>query len=372
MSVLALVTSAVLVSRLAQDVSAPLAGDWRVLPAGPKVLGRPGAVVATNTGFLVVPEMPMPDAADAVADVALYDLATGRWERIETPRYATAATAVWTGSLLYAMSTTDEGLAFWSFSPQHRRWAMLPEPPLPRDTAGSMVWTGNELLVWGGRDHQPRAPVGFAAYAPSTGRWRLLDAGPLSPRQFHSATWTGKEMLVVGGTDLVGPDMADAAAYNPAQDRWRSVAPLAHGRYQHRAFWTGSSLVVLGGSHPDSGATIEVYSPGRDEWDGVRGLPWPVSADSAIVPYADSLLVVGGGQTPPGQMGFLVDPARSVSRRVAGPLGTRCGARGAASSHFVLVVGGEKCSVEPSPEDQTAPPLQAPLPRGLLLRIADP
>jgi hypothetical protein len=51
-------------------------------------------------------------------------------------------------------------------------------------------------------------------YDPVAGRWQAVPAGPLSSRLFHTAVWTGQEMLVWGGT-AGDAALADGASYRP-------------------------------------------------------------------------------------------------------------------------------------------------------------
>jgi hypothetical protein len=37
-----------------------------------------------------------------------------------------------------------------AYSPETNRWQLLPQAPLARTTEHSAVWTGQELIVWGG------------------------------------------------------------------------------------------------------------------------------------------------------------------------------------------------------------------------------
>ena len=63
-----------------------------------------------------------------------------------------------------------------------------------------------------GSDEAP--PVRLGTYDPVTNRWQTFAAGPLSSRVIHTAVWTGQEMLVWGGMNGETP-LADGAAYRP-------------------------------------------------------------------------------------------------------------------------------------------------------------
>lgn len=131
-----------------------------------------------------------------------------------------------------------------------------------------MVWTGEDLIVWGGEasDQGPAFADG-AAYNPSTNTWRLIAESPLSPRTFHVAVWTGNEMLIVAGFGE-----RDGAAYDPATDSWRSIqdppVPLeSPSRYESAgSVWTGQELIIW----EISSDQVAAYAPDLDTW---RTLP---------------------------------------------------------------------------------------------------
>jgi hypothetical protein len=74
------------------------------------------------------------------------------------------------------------------------------------------------------------------------------DCEPPSPRAGHIAVWTGQEMIIWGGYDQTGP-LNDGAAFDPRTNEWRALAPLSW--FEARAFaeavWTGDDVLMLGG-----------------------------------------------------------------------------------------------------------------------------
>ena len=77
-------------------------------------------------------------------------------------------------------------------------------PRSPKDTA---VWTGQELMVFGGA----RA----VAYDPVRARWTTLPPAPVKHRDRHAAVWTGTEMLIFGGCCRGSRHHRDGALYSP-------------------------------------------------------------------------------------------------------------------------------------------------------------
>src|ERR1700690_1790219 len=92
--------------------------------------------------------------------------------------------------------------------------------------------------------------------------WRLLlimaaaaffglesaSGAPFAGRSLHTAVWTGNEMIVWGG-DGPGVYLNDGARYDPAANHWTTVSlsGAAAGRDSFTAVWTGSAMIVWGG-----------------------------------------------------------------------------------------------------------------------------
>jgi hypothetical protein len=86
-----------------------------------------------------------------------------------------------------------------------------------------------------------------AAFNPATGGWRKIAQAPLAGRSGHIAVWTGQEMVVWGGykqccpIDSVAHD-SDAAAYNPTTDSWRRLVDVPSP-------WSGDDGGVIVGAY---------------------------------------------------------------------------------------------------------------------------
>ncbi|MEY2463957.1 MAG: hypothetical protein QOH64_2095 [Acidimicrobiaceae bacterium] len=154
------------------------------------------------------------------------------------------------------------------------QWTQLPPSPLgPRD-GSAVVWTGAELIVWGGQpsENPYGPPVGDgAAYTPTTRSWRVLPDTPLTPRIGTTSVWTGTEMVVWGGAEANDSTATvnDGAAFNPITNTWRRLAPSPlTPRAYAQGTWTGHELVIL--SNTADGAR---YDPSIDQWQPLPPLP---------------------------------------------------------------------------------------------------
>lgn len=176
-------------------------------------------------------------------------------------------------------------------------WRPIAAPPIPPAAGMAGVWTGRQLVVWGGSaaggaaaggDGGTWHPAGAgAAYDPATDRWEVLPPAPVTARVGATAVWSGREVLVWGGA--AGPDafFADGAAYDPAARRWRKLpaAPI-RPRTGHEAVWTGREMVVWGGYprccpidsvlHDPAAAA---FDPATDRWRRIGDVPPPWSGD---------------------------------------------------------------------------------------------
>lgn len=67
--------------------------------------------------------------------------------------------------------------------------------------SNTTVWTGAELIVWGGQDADSLPVNTGGRYDPSTDSWAATSTGASAPsaRRGHSAVWTGGQMIVWAG-----------------------------------------------------------------------------------------------------------------------------------------------------------------------------
>jgi N-acetylneuraminic acid mutarotase len=116
------------------------------------------------------------------------------------------------------------------------------------------------MIVWGGGTNDG------SRYNPGNNTWAGVAAtGAPASRDQHTAVWTGSEMIVWGGWGSSGC-VNDGGQYNPVSNTWTAVttssAPGA--RYRHTAVWTGSEMIVWGGrGSSDPLNDTWCYTPGR-------------------------------------------------------------------------------------------------------------
>src|SRR5207249_3238938 len=66
---------------------------------------------------------------------------------------------------------------------------------------GTAVWTGTEMIAWGGYDRYGIETNTGGRYDPLMDKWTPTSMGQSVPsrRRSHTAMWTGTEMIVWGG-----------------------------------------------------------------------------------------------------------------------------------------------------------------------------
>lgn len=98
----------------------------------------------------------------------------------------------------------------------------VPPGPLPGRSLHDVLWTGEEVIVWGGVD-PASGLVDGAAFDPVSSLWRRLPAAPLTPGTRTKALYVGGTMWVVSGRETVSYDVSD--------DSWTEIGegrPLHH------------------------------------------------------------------------------------------------------------------------------------------------
>jgi Galactose oxidase, central domain len=167
-------------------------------------------------------------------------------------------------------------------------WRRLAAAPLSPRVGHSAVWTGNRLLVWGGRVAGGGARADGAAYDPAGDRWSRLPPAPVAGRFGHAAVWTGSELLVWGGLRPVRSGtsevaLADGAAYQPATRRWRPIAPAPFAG--DTALWTGTELLAFGrvGAGPAARLGVAAYRPPSGRWRRLEASPLPAGDEVSLV-----------------------------------------------------------------------------------------
>ncbi len=256
------------------------------------------------------------------------------WEERAAPdlRGRAGNTAVWTGSDMIVFGGEGQGTSFEDgarYCLAEDTWAMLPDKGAPSSRTGqAAVWTGKEMIIWGGFGGVNGEDVNHddgARYNPASDTWKPVSTKNAPAARFDfSAVWTGKEMLVWGGyTDShsryqgghADAHLNTGGRYDASSDSWKAITTRGapSKRCGHSMVWTGKEMIVWGGGNAnkvlnDGGR----YSPSKDAWKPVStdGAPGPRGNHVAV--WTGKEMIVWGGSTrePGAASDYFVNGAR--------------------------------------------------------------
>jgi len=260
------------------------------LPAGAIILGRPNDQGIVASGFSEIGR----SAIEAWFPTSLTGAPSGRSGH--TAVWTGTEMIVWGGSTLIIGGFTNTGARY---DPTTDTWRPISTTNAPSARSNhTAIWTGTEMIIWGGIG--PLGPLNTGArYDPTTDTWRPISTtNAPSARSNHTAIWTGTEMIIWGGSDARGP-LNTGARYNPATDTWTpiSTANAPSARSNHTAVWTGSEMIIWGGA--GSGGTRTNtggrYDPRTDSWRPVSTTNAPSARSHHTAVWTGSVMIVWGG-----------------------------------------------------------------------------
>lgn len=232
-------------------------------------------------------------------DGAIYDPATNSWSPMSSTNAPSARfnqRSVWTGSQMLVWggeNATGPIRSGAAYNPQTDTWTTISTTGAPSArTNPSAVWdtVNSRMIVWGGANALLNPPEFYndgASYDPVSNTWTPISmTGSPSPRSSHHAVWTGNRMIIWGGmTDSGLGLLAHGAVYNPVGDSWSSMniqgAPSPTQYFGASAVWTGSRMMLWGGSIAGGGAYYSrfgnFYDPATNSWENTRGSALPTT-----------------------------------------------------------------------------------------------
>jgi N-acetylneuraminic acid mutarotase len=209
-------------------------------------------------------------------------------------------TAVWTGSEMIVWGGTHDLLINLKtggrYYPATDTWTDTSIAGAPFARSGhTAIWTGTEMIIWGGN-----ADNSGGRYDPITDSWTTTStANAPAGRNGHSAVWTGNQMIVWGGVNFIGFTFNTGGKYNPSTNTWTPTtttnAPAT--RTGHTAVWTGTEMIIWGGWNGLSGLFNSggKYNPVTNNWTdtSVSNSPSGRYGHSAV--WTGSEMIVWGG-----------------------------------------------------------------------------
>jgi hypothetical protein len=212
---------------------------------------------------------------------------------------------VWTGTEMIVWGGYDGSVlnSGGRYSPTTDTWSSTstgPNVPLGR-RAHTAVWTGTEMIVWGGYSGSSKFNTG-GRYKPATDSWSATSTAPGVPaaRYLHTAVWTGAEMIVWGGFNDV-TWFSTGGRYNPTSNSWTTTAGPGEAtpRYLHTAVWTGTDMIVWGGYF--NGGSLNTggrYRASTGNWTATStGANVPTARSGHTAVWTGSEMIVWGASS---------------------------------------------------------------------------
>ena len=213
-------------------------------------------------------------------------------------------TAVWTGSEMiiwggeiYPIMVFNTG---GRYNPTTDSWAATNTNNTPNArTNHTAVWTGSEMIVWGGRDENFSGVNTGGRYNPGTDNWTpTTTTNAPEPRDSHTAVWTGSEMIAWGGVGQLDY-LNSGGRYNPTTDTWTATSTVnaPSGRFHHTAVLIDSEMIVWGGFDGSNELnTGGRYNPDTDTWAATSTTNAPDARElHTAVSTGNEMIVWGGG-----------------------------------------------------------------------------
>jgi N-acetylneuraminic acid mutarotase len=221
---------------------------------------------------------------------------------VNAPDARDGHTAVWTGGemIVWGGFNFSEGNLNTGgrYDPGTDTWTATSatDAPIAR-WLHTVVWTGSEVVVWGGYGTDFFSTGG--RYNPTNDSWVATSTtNAPEARVHHTAVWTGSEMIVWGGYNYTNLRMNSGGRYNPATDSWiaTSITNAPEARWDHNAHWTGSEMIVWGGTNQTiylkTGAK---YNPTENSWTPTTTADAPLGRIGHAAIWSGGEMMVWGG-----------------------------------------------------------------------------
>jgi len=231
-----------------------------------------------------------------------YNLATDSWSSnssINSPNPRENHTAIWTGTemIIWGGEYNTGG----RYNPITDSWIATTTVNAPSwRSYHSAVWTGTEMIIWGGNGGALNNPLSDGGiYNPIQNSWNpVSNSNTLEARDSHPAVWTGTEMIIWGGRPYGYEAIDTGARYNPSQDTWTpmTINNLPTARNSHNAVWTGTDMIIWGG-HNFNGTlnTGAKYNVSTNSWSPISTINAPEARNFNTAIWTGQEMIVWGG-----------------------------------------------------------------------------
>jgi hypothetical protein len=243
-------------------------------------------------------------------DGARYNPSTDTWapiSMVNAPDARSSHQAVWTGTemIVWGGRGCNNNCNLNSggrYNPVTDTWTPMTNvnAPSPRFNFPA-IWAGKEMVIWSGTDAIPNAPLlrTGGRYNPATDTWTPTSLVNVpTGRYAHTAVWTGSEMIAWGGVDESHHVTNTGGRYNPLTDTWlpTRVTGATAASDAHAAVWTGREMIVWGGNSPTGDLDVGGrYDPTTDSWTAMTNADRPFARTYPASIWTGSEMIVWGG-----------------------------------------------------------------------------
>jgi hypothetical protein len=173
------------------------------------------------------------------------------------------------------------------YDPATNSWTAISANATAGDRAThTAVWTGSAMVIFGGYGDDLFTPVaGGAVFNPATSTWTALPSTNQPAARTHAtAVWTGSQMIVFGGQGAGFAKLNSGGAFDPVSNTWAPLPTTGapSGRFAHTATWSGTQMVVFGGSAPSATNTGGILNVGAAAALGSRNVGQPFTRSFTI------------------------------------------------------------------------------------------
>jgi hypothetical protein len=227
--------------------------------------------------------------------------------------------AIWTGNQVYlynVLDPSDNFNGFLKYNPSTRIWTAINEnatnsPQKIPALFTTMVWTGSEILIYGGDSFLYRFNPNNETWAKTKGTNNPgLIFGP-------SGIWTGTEFIIWGGYKSITGLQNRGFKFNPQTNIWTEISTTnaPEGREGHGVFWDGTQMCLFGGQrvfNTINDTLIYKYNPNTNTWSSiVMNFAPSQRFNFATIRIGNEILIFGG--LAPNGSGGLMPPNNRLS-----------------------------------------------------------
>jgi len=245
--------------------------------------------------------LPMPRTHDSATteatDACLPDDTWNNRSLDDFPEGRTNPAAVWTGAEMIVWGGEIRSGA--RYDPLLDHWTLLSRTGAPTAT-GPAVWTGSEMIVW------PSSPGEIPGrYTPGSDTWQPVSlVGAPAAGSSPAVAWVANRVVVWEAVAMQG------GRYDPNSDSWAPMSTLGapSARLGHASVGIGSRLLIWGGSAPNFGPPLNTggrYDPAADVWTPTTTSSAPAGGGGYVAVWTGSRAIVWSALST----GGVYDPA---------------------------------------------------------------